>query len=105
MFTVRNFNDMDRAIESHSDFEHRSYSGRRTDLGYELWHHSTLIAIINYRGEFVYGDMAYYSQTTSGFQGRILRLALSDEGRNTVRALFVEDKPELARLNRMMRAA
>ena len=99
---VKNFSDMHRAMQNHQDFSHRSYRGINTDNGYELHHWRTLIAIVDEDGIPVYGDMAYYSQTTSRFQGEILRHALSDKGRNIVKALFADDKDQLRRLTKMI---
>ena len=99
---VRNFSDMATAIANHRDFSHRSYRGVNTDKGYELHHWNTLIAIVNADGVPVYGDMGYYSQTTSALQGMILRNALSGKGRDTVKELFADDKDQLRRLTKMM---
>ena len=99
---VKNFRDMHRAMRNRQDFSHRSYRGITTDQGYELHHWRTLIAIVDEDGIPVYGDMRHYSQTTSRFQGEILRHALSAKGRDTVKELFADDKDELRRLTRMM---
>lgn len=100
---VKNFSDMHRAMANHEDFSHRSYRGYNSPRGYELHHWRTLIAIVDEDGIPVYGDMGYYSQTTSRFQGEILRHALSGKGRDTVKELFADDKDELRRLTKMMR--
>ena len=99
---VRNFADMERAMRNREDFTHRSYSGHVVEDGYVLRHHRTLIAIIEEDGTPAYGDMGYYSHTTSAFQGRILRHAMSDKGREIVKELFADDKPQLKRLTKMM---
>lgn len=99
---VKNFSDMHRAMANREDFSHRSYRGITTDQGYELHHWRTLIAIVDEDGIPVYGDMTYYSQTTSRFQGEILRHALSGKGRDVVKELFADDKDQLRRLTKMM---
>ena len=99
---VKNFSDMHRAMASREDFSHRSDRGINTDKGYELRHWRTLIAIVDEDGIPVYGDMTYYSQTTSRFQGEILRHALSGKGRDVVKELFADDKDQLRRLTKMM---
>lgn len=99
---VRNFSDMHRAMANREDFSHRSYRGYNSPRGYELQHWGTLIAIVDEDGVPVYGDMTYYSRTTSRFQGEILRYAMSDKGRDTVKELFADDRDQLRRLTKMM---
>ncbi len=99
---VKNFTDMHRAMRNRQDFSHRSYRGIATDQGYELRHWKTLIAIVDEDGVPVYGDMGYYSQTTSRFQGEILRYTLSDKGRDVVKELFADDPKQRRRLTKMM---
>lgn len=101
---VRNFSDMDIAIANRADFQHRSYKGINTSNGYELSHWGTLIMVIDDNGESTYGDLTYYSQTTSEFQGRILREGLSEKGRDIVRELFKDEPTKVRnRIYKMMR--
>lgn len=84
--SVKNFADMELAMIERRDFTHRSYRGITTDQGYELWHWNTLIAVIK-NGYMSYGDLSYYSQTTSEFQGRILR-SLGERAQREVLELY-----------------
>ena len=86
---VKNFTDMELAIIERRDFSHRSYKAVTTDQGYELWHWNTLIMVIK-NGYASYGDLNYYSQTTSGFQGRILR-SLPERAQEQILELFKGD--------------
>lgn len=86
---VKNFTDMELAIIERRDFTHRSYKAVTTEQGYELWHWNTLIMVIK-NGFAVYGDLSYYSQTTSGFQGRILR-SLGERAQEQILELFKGD--------------
>ena len=84
---VKNKQDMRRAMRKHEDFGHRSYTGFHNGEHYVLRHWSTDIAWIEEDGSIAMFDTGYYSNTTSGFQGMIIRNALSELGRAQLREL------------------
>lgn len=89
---VKNKRDMDRAMRNREDFSHRSYHGYNHDGKYILRHWSTDIAWVAEDGSILMFDTGYYSNTTSGFQGKIIRHALSDKGRAQLRELLGSNK-------------
>ena len=89
---VKNKQDMRRAMANLEEFSHRSYHGFWYDGKYILRHWSTDIAWIEEDGSIAMFDTGYYSNTTSGFQGMIIRNALSDKGRAQLRELVGSDK-------------
>lgn len=89
---VKNKQDMRIAMRNHEDFGHRSYMGFHNGEHYVLRHWSTDIAWIEEDGSIAMFDTGYYSNTTSGFQGMIIRNALSEKGRAQLRELLGSDK-------------
>lgn len=89
---VKNKRMMATAMRCMVDFSHRSYQGFWRDDKYILRHWSTDIAWIEEDGSIAMFDMGYYSNTTSGFQGMIIRNALSDKGRAQLRELLGSNK-------------
>lgn len=77
---IRNFADMERAMSNRQPFHHRSYSGYYQGDEYVLQHWNTVIASVDANGDLVHFAPDYYSNTTSGFQGRIIRNVLSPTG-------------------------
>ena len=84
---VKNKRDMRIAMRNHEDFAHRSYMGFHNGEHYVLRHWSTDIAWIEEDGSIAMFDTGYYSNTSSGFQGMIIRNALSEKGRGQLREL------------------
>lgn len=89
---VRNKQDMKRAMRDKAEFSHRSYHGFWKDWRYVLRHWETDIAWVEVDGSLIMFDTNYYSNTTSGFQGMIVRHALSDKGRAQLRELVGSNK-------------
>lgn len=89
---VKNKKDMRRAMRDKETFSHRSYHGFNHDGKYVLRHWETDIAWVGESGDIVMFDTGYYSNTTSGFQGMIIRHALSDKGRAQLRELLGSNK-------------
>lgn len=89
---VHNFETMEQAMAKHEPFNHRSYSAWNEDGKYKLRHWSTEIAWICEDGSIAMFDTDYYSNTTSAFQGRIIRNAMSAKGRYQLRHLLENDK-------------
>lgn len=89
---VKNKQDMRRAMRNMEKFSHRSYQGFWYDGKYILQHWSTEIAWIEEDGGIAMFDTGYYSNTTSGFQGMIIRNAMSDKGRAQLRELLGSNK-------------
>lgn len=89
---VKNKRDIDRAMRNREDFSHRSYHGFNHDGKYILRHWETDIAWVEEDGSIAMFDTEYYSPTTSGFQGKIIRNALSDKGRAQLRELLGSNK-------------
>lgn len=89
---VRNKDDMRKAMRKQEDFAHRSYYGYHRDGKYVLRHWSTDIAWVEEDGGISMFDTGYYSNTTSGFQGMIIRNALSEKGRGQLRELLGSKK-------------
>lgn len=89
---VKNKSDMKIAMRNHEDFAHRSYKGFHNGERYVLRHWSTDIAWVDDEGGIAMFDTGYYSNTTSGFQGMIIRHALSGKGRAQLRELLGSNK-------------
>lgn len=89
---VKNKHDMNAAMRKHEDFAHRSYYAFKRGEHYVLKHWNTEIAWIEEDGGIAMFDTGYYSNTTSGFQGKIIRNALSDKGRAQLRELLGSNK-------------
>ena len=89
---VKNKRMMDVAMRSRIEFDHRSYHAFFRDDKYVLKHWDTEIAWVEEDGGIAMFDTGYYSNTTSGFQGKIIRNALSDKGRAQMRELLGSDK-------------
>lgn len=89
---VKNKRMMATAMRCMVDFSHRSYHGFWYEGKYVLRHWETDIAWVDEDGKILMFDTDYYSNTTSGFQGMIIRHALSDEGRAQLRELVGSDK-------------
>jgi hypothetical protein len=99
MHTVTNARQTD-AIRDLTPFVYRSYRAERTTWdSYRLKHHETTIAVLDNEGRVCYFNGAYYSQTTSGFQGRILR-ALSEEQQE--RAISLASPGRQVQLRKML---
>lgn len=95
---VKNKRMMATAMRCMVDFSRRSYHGFWHDGKYILRHWSTDIAWIEEDGSIAMFDTGYYSSTTSGFQGMIIRNALSDKGRAQLRELLGSDKLRAIRI-------
>lgn len=89
---VKNKRDMKIAMRNRKDFGHRSYFGFQRGEHYVLKHWNTEIAWVEEDGGIAYFDTGYYSNTTSGFQGMIIRNALSNKGRAQLRELLGSNK-------------
>lgn len=89
---VKNKQDMKRAMRNKETFSLRSYHGFNHDGKYILRHWETDIAWVAEDGSIIMFDTDYYSNTTSRFQGQIIRHALSDKGRAQLRELLGSDK-------------
>lgn len=83
---------MDKMMQNREPFTHRSYQAFFRDGNYVLKHWGTEIAWVGESGDIVMFDTGYYSNTTSGFQGKIIRHALSDKGRAQLRELVGSNK-------------
>lgn len=87
-----NKSDIKYKMRKQEDFSHRSYHGYNHDGKYVLRHWYTDIAWIEEDGGIAYFDTGYYSNTTSWFQGQIIRNALSEKGRSQLRELLGSNK-------------
>lgn len=83
---------MDKMMQNREPFTHLSYSAFFRDDNYVLKHWDTEIAWVGPSGDLVMFDTGYYSNTTSGFQGKIIRHALSGIGRAQLRELLGSNK-------------
>lgn len=89
---IKNKKDMRLAMRNHEPFQHRSYMGYHRDGKYVLRHWNTDIAWVEEDGGIAMFDTGYYSNTTSGFQGMIIRNALSEKGREQMREQLGSNK-------------
>ena len=96
---IKNFQDMERAMRNRQPFQHRSYSAYYQGDEYVLQHWSTVIASVDADGDLAFFAPGYYSNTTSGFQGRIIRNVLSPTGVEQLKGLVKGHERERNILN------